>query len=68
MALRIAVIGGGPAGLVSLKYLVEAHKFFPGLEVEARLFEAERKVGGTFRYRMYEDAEASRSSLTVLSR
>ena len=39
--MRVAVIGGGPAGLVTLKYLLQAHVFFPDLEpVEVKLFEA----------------------------
>lgn len=57
MTLKVAVIGGGPAGLVTLKYLVEAHKFFPGAEIEAHLFEARDDIGGVFRYNVYEDAE-----------
>lgn len=58
--MRVAVIGGGPSGLATLKYLVTAHEFFPGMEpIEARLFEAEASVGGTFKHRSYEDAEVS---------
>ena len=56
--MRVAVIGGGPSGLVTLKYLITAHEFFPDLDpIEARLFEAECSVGGTFKHRAYEDAE-----------
>ena len=56
--MRVAVIGGGPSGLVTLKYLVTAHELFPGTEpIEARLFEQEDSIGGTFKYRAYEDAE-----------
>jgi dimethylaniline monooxygenase (N-oxide forming) len=56
--MRVVVIGGGPSGLVTLKYLVTAHEFFPGVEpIEARLFEAEDSIGGTFKHRAYEDAE-----------
>lgn len=57
MVLKIAVIGGGPAGLVTLKYLVEAHKFFPGAEIEAELFEAHDDIGGVFAHQVYEEAE-----------
>lgn len=57
MVLKVAVIGGGPAGLVTLKYLVEAYKFFPGAEIEAHLFEARDDIGGVFNYNVYEDAE-----------
>ena len=60
--MRVAVIGGGPSGLVTLKYLTTAHEFFPGLEpIEAKLFEAEDSIGGTFKYRAYEDAEVRSS-------
>ncbi len=56
--MRVAVIGGGPSGLVTLKYLVTAHDFFPGMDpIEAKLFEAQDSIGGTFTYRVYEDAE-----------
>jgi hypothetical protein len=56
--MRVAVIGGGPSGLVTLKYLVTAHEFFPGIKpIEARLFEADDSIGGTFKHRAYEDAE-----------
>jgi dimethylaniline monooxygenase (N-oxide forming) len=55
--MKVAVIGGGPSGLVTLKYLLEAHKFFPIAPIEVRLFESETSVGGTFKHRTYEDAE-----------
>lgn len=55
--MKVAVVGGGPAGLATLKFLSEAHKYFPIPPIEVRLFEAEAKVGGTFLYRVYEDAE-----------
>ena len=57
--MRVAVIGGGPSGLVTLKYLVTAHQFQRVEPIEARLYEAESCIGGTFRYRDYEDAEVS---------
>lgn len=57
--LRVAVIGGGPAGLVTLKHLLEANKAFPGANIEARLFEAHDGVGGVFDTQVYEDAEVS---------
>lgn len=59
MVLNVAIIGGGPSGLVTLKYLLEAHKFFPGVEIEAHLFEKEGDVGGVFSYGVYEDGEVS---------
>ena len=55
--MRVAILGGGPSGLVTLKYLTTAHHFFTINPIEARLFEVEAAVGGTFRYRSYEDAE-----------
>jgi predicted NAD/FAD-binding protein len=54
---RVAVIGGGAAGLVTLKHLLQAHKYFPTDPVEVWLFEREDSVGGTFRHRTYEDGE-----------
>ncbi len=57
--MRVAVVGAGPSGLVTLKYLVTAHKFLGTEPIEARLFESEGEVGGTFVARVYEDAEAS---------
>ncbi|KAI7786222.1 hypothetical protein LA080_004607 [Diaporthe eres] len=68
MVLNVAVIGGGPSGLVTLKYLLEAHKFFPGVEIEAELFEKEGDIGGVFSYGVYEDAElVSSKYLTAFS-
>ena len=61
--MRVAVIGGGPSGLVTLKYLITAHKFFGGEAIEARLFESEGSIGGTFKHRSYEDAEVSQKNL-----
>ena len=61
--MRVAVIGGGPSGLVTLKYLITAHNFFPTRPIEAVLFEGEAEVGGTFRYRSYEDAEVCKCTL-----
>lgn len=56
--MRVAIIGGGPSGLVTLKTLITAHEFLPGAEtIEAKLFEQEESIGGTFKYRSYEDAE-----------
>ncbi|KAJ3051195.1 hypothetical protein HK097_007842 [Rhizophlyctis rosea] len=52
---RVAVIGAGPSGLVTLKYLKSAST--PERPIEVKVFESESKVGGTFRYRAYENAE-----------
>ncbi|KAL5313651.1 hypothetical protein ACEPPN_018072 [Leptodophora sp. 'Broadleaf-Isolate-01'] len=67
--MRVAVIGGGPSGLVTLKYLITAHEFFSGVEpIEVKLFEAEDSVGGTFKHRAYEEAElVSSRQLTTFS-
>lgn len=59
------VIGGGPAGLVSLKYLLE---YGTGDEEDPVLVEMEDDIGGTFRYRGYENAElVSSKQLTCFS-
>lgn len=55
--MKVAIIGGGPAGLTTLKFLSEAHKYFPIPPLELRLLEAEASIGGTFVYRVYEEAE-----------
>ncbi|KAF4456103.1 tRNA (adenine-N(1)-)-methyltransferase non-catalytic subunit [Fusarium austroafricanum] len=55
--MKVAIIGGGPAGLATLRFLSHAHEYFPIPPIEVRLFEAEAEVGGTFSYRVYEDAE-----------
>ena len=55
--MRVAVIGAGASGLVTLKYLKTAHQFFPVKPIETMLFESESAVGGTFAHRTYEDAE-----------
>jgi len=55
--MRVAVIGGGPSGLVTLKYLATAHNYFPIEPIQVVLFEAESSIGGTFKHRSYEDGE-----------
>jgi dimethylaniline monooxygenase (N-oxide forming) len=66
--MRVAVIGGGPSGLVTLKYLLTAHEFLPVEPIEVRLFESKDEIGGTFRYRVYEDAEVGlQSTREILS-
>ena len=55
--MKVAVIGGGPSGLVTLKYLTEAQHSLGCEAIEARLFEYQRGVGGAFLTRTYEDAE-----------
>lgn len=62
MPLQVAVIGGGAAGLVTLKYLLEAHKYFPGVDILVDLYEAHNKLGGVFEYQTYESAEVRLTS------
>lgn len=59
MPLRVAVIGAGPAGLATTRYLKWAHQFFAIEPIEVRVFEKEDDIGGTFKYRVYEAAEVS---------
>ncbi|KAL6708962.1 hypothetical protein ACN47E_002089 [Coniothyrium glycines] len=64
--MRIAVLGAGPGGLTTLKTLLEASTAERPIEVT--LFEAEDDIGGTFRYRAYENAElVSSKQLTTFS-
>ncbi|KAI0835854.1 FAD/NAD(P)-binding domain-containing protein [Hypoxylon sp. FL0890] len=66
--MRVAIIGAGPSGLVTLKYLLAAERALGTEPVEARLFESESGVGGTFLARTYEDAElVSSRQLTCFS-
>jgi NADPH-dependent glutamate synthase beta subunit-like oxidoreductase len=58
--MRVAVIGAGPSGLVTLKYLKWAHRFLGVEPVEVKLFEKDDCVGGVFAHRVYEDAEVRR--------
>jgi dimethylaniline monooxygenase (N-oxide forming) len=60
------VIGGGPAGLVSLKYLKEFTEWVDG--ETPILVEQEEEIGGTFRWRGYQNAElVSSKQLTCFS-
>lgn len=55
--MRVAVIGGGPSGLVTLKYLRQAHHHFPIEPIETKLFESASQIGGIFFHHNYEDGE-----------
>ena len=55
--MRVAIIGAGPSGLVTLRYLLAAERILGSEPLEVRLFEREEGVGGTFLARTYEDVE-----------
>lgn len=66
--MRVAIIGGGPSGLVQLKVLNEMHQRFPVPAFEVRLFETYDQLGGVFLHHVYEDAElVSSKYLTTFS-
>ncbi|KAL7898208.1 hypothetical protein HDV64DRAFT_269308 [Trichoderma sp. TUCIM 5745] len=66
--MRVAIIGGGPSGIVQLKTLTEAHQRFPVPPFEIRLFESQDKLGGIFSSHSYEEAElVSSKYLTTFS-
>ncbi|KAF4443185.1 Dimethylaniline monooxygenase N-oxide-forming 2 [Fusarium austroafricanum] len=66
--MKVAVIGGGPSGLVTLKYLKRAHLNLECDPIEVRLFELEDTIGGAFANRAYEDVElVSSKQLTTFS-
>ncbi|WXC63447.1 hypothetical protein SNK03_009268 [Fusarium graminearum] len=58
--MKVVVIGGGPSGLVTLKYLLNAHLSLDSDPIEVRLFELDDTIGGVFATRVYEDAESSK--------
>lgn len=62
--VRVCIIGAGPAGLVALKTLLEQKDS----EYDCTLLEAEAAIGGTFRYRAYDNAQlVSSKQLTCFS-
>ncbi|GAA94091.1 uncharacterized protein L969DRAFT_86202 [Mixia osmundae IAM 14324] len=68
--MRTVIIGGGPSGIVTLKTLLSSAAISGAehTQVEAILLEAEDQLGGTFRYRGYENAElVSSRQLTAFS-
>ena len=64
--MKVAVIGGGPSGLVTLKYLTTAHNHFSTEPIEAKLFESASHVGGVFLHHTYEDGEMVSSKFLTL--
>lgn len=66
--MRVAIIGGGPSGIVQLKVLTEAHRRFSVAPFEIRLFESHHRLGGIFAHHSYEEAElVSSKYLTAFS-
>lgn len=62
--MKVIVIGGGPAGLVTLKFLATAHQFYKQITpIDVQLFEAEDDIGGTFKYRVWDKSEVRISNL-----
>ncbi|KAL7797308.1 FAD/NAD(P)-binding domain-containing protein [Trichoderma ceciliae] len=66
--MRVAIIGGGPSGIVQLKVLTEAHRRFSVPPFEIRLFESHDRLGGVFSHHTYEEGElVSSKYLTTFS-
>ncbi|KAK3372696.1 hypothetical protein B0H63DRAFT_503725 [Podospora didyma] len=66
--MRVAVIGAGSSGLVTLKYLLTAHHFLDIEPTRAVCFEADDSISRTFAHRTYEEAElVSSKQLTTFS-
>jgi dimethylaniline monooxygenase (N-oxide forming) len=66
--MRVAIIGGGPSGIVQLKTLTEAHQRFSIQPFEIRLFESHNRLGGVFSHHSYEEGElVSSKYLTTFS-
>ncbi|KAK0225213.1 hypothetical protein EDD85DRAFT_856929 [Armillaria nabsnona] len=66
MSLKVIIIGAGPAGLVTCKSLLEnASEEYP---FDPIVLEQEDDIGGTFRYRSYENSHlVSSKQLTCFS-
>ncbi|KAI0059100.1 FAD/NAD-P-binding domain-containing protein [Artomyces pyxidatus] len=64
--MKVAIIGAGPAGLVTCKSLLDAAT--PEFPFDPIILEQEDDIGGTFRYRGYENASlVSSKQLTSFS-
>ncbi|KAJ5014824.1 tRNA (adenine-n -)-methyltransferase non-catalytic subunit [Colletotrichum sp. SAR 10_99] len=67
-SMKVAIIGAGASGLVTAKYLSQAKQYFGVPEIEIRIFEREKSIGGAYRHKVYEDAEmVSSKYLTAFS-
>ncbi|KAI8259182.1 tRNA (adenine-n -)-methyltransferase non-catalytic subunit [Colletotrichum sp. SAR 10_98] len=67
-SMKVAIIGAGASGLVTAKYLSQAKRYFGVPEIEIRIFEREKSIGGAYRHKVYEDAEmVSSKYLTAFS-
>jgi hypothetical protein len=64
--MKVAVIGGGPGGLTTLKHLLTVHKYQDVKPIEAKLFESQESIGGTFRYLVWEESEVISILLQLL--
>ncbi|KAI0703545.1 FAD/NAD(P)-binding domain-containing protein [Cytidiella melzeri] len=64
--MKVAIIGAGPAGLVTCKTMLQAStELFP---FDPVIFEQEGDLGGTFQYRSYENSQlVSSKQLTSFS-
>ncbi|KZP32518.1 FAD/NAD-P-binding domain-containing protein [Athelia psychrophila] len=64
--MRVAIVGAGPSGLVTCKSLLEAAT--PEFPFDPVILEQEGSLGGTFRFRSYENANlVSSKQLTCFS-
>ncbi len=64
--MKVVIIGGGPAGLVTCKSLLDAATGkFP---FDPVVLEQESDIGGTFRYRSYEVRIRNHRSTKVVAR
>ena len=66
--LKVAIIGAGPSALVTAKTLLEAADADAAFKPQITIFESEKGIGGTFRYRSYSNATlVSSKQLTSFS-
>ncbi|KAI8222695.1 hypothetical protein K4K55_010439 [Colletotrichum sp. SAR 10_96] len=51
-SMKVAIIGAGASGLVTAKYLSQAKQYFGVPEIEIRIFEREKSIGGAYRHKV----------------